>query len=48
MLALEDKEYLKEVVDNNYKVKKWFEDELNKDGYKMWIFRRKFFFYSNI
>ena len=30
MLALEDKEYLKEVVDNNYKVKKWFEDELNK------------------
>jgi len=30
MLALEDKEYLKEVVDNNYKVKKWFEDELKK------------------
>ena len=30
MLALEDKEYLKEVVENNYKVKKWFEDELLK------------------
>ena len=30
MLALEDKEYLKEVVENNYKVKKWFEDELKK------------------
>ena len=30
MLALEDKEYLKEVVNNNYKVKKWFEDELKK------------------
>jgi histidinol-phosphate aminotransferase len=30
MLALEDKEYLKQVVDNNYKVKKWFEDELKK------------------
>ena len=30
MLALEDKEYLKEVVDNNHKVKKWFEGELKK------------------
>ena len=30
MLALEDEEYLKEVVDNNCKVKKWFEDELKK------------------
>ena len=30
MLALDDKEYLKEVVNNNYKVKKWFEDELKK------------------
>ena len=30
MLALEDKEYLKKVVDNNHKVKKWFEDELKK------------------
>ena len=30
MLALYDKEYLKEVVNNNYKVKKWFEDELKK------------------
>ena len=30
MLALEDKEYLKEVVDNNHKVKKWFENELKK------------------
>ena len=30
MLALEDKEYLKEVVDNNHKVKRWFEDELKK------------------
>ena len=34
MLALEDKEYLKEVVDNNYKVKKWFEDELKKMNIK--------------
>jgi len=30
MLALDDKTYLKEVVDNNHKVKKWFEDELKK------------------
>ena len=30
MLALDDKEYLKEVVNNNYKIKKWFEDELKK------------------
>ena len=30
MLALDDKEYLREVVNNNYKVKKWFEDELKK------------------
>jgi histidinol-phosphate aminotransferase len=30
MLALEDKEYLKEVVDNNFKIKKWFEEELKK------------------
>ena len=30
MLALDDKAYLKEVVDNNHKVKKWFEDELKK------------------
>ena len=30
MLALEDKEYLKEVVDNNHKVKKWCEGELKK------------------
>ena len=30
MLALEDKEYLKEVVHNNHKVKKWFEGELKK------------------
>ncbi len=30
MLALEDTEYLKEIVNNNYKVKKWFEDELKK------------------
>ena len=28
MLALEDKEYLKEVVDNNQKIKDWFENEL--------------------
>ena len=30
MLALEDKEYLKEVVDNNQKIKNWFENELKK------------------
>jgi len=30
MLALDDKEYLKEIVHNNHKVKKWFENELNK------------------
>ena len=30
MIALEDKEYLKGIVDNNQKVKKWFEDELKK------------------
>jgi len=30
LLALEDKEYLKEVVDNNQKIKDWFENELNK------------------
>jgi histidinol-phosphate aminotransferase len=30
MLALEDKEYLKEVVDNNQKIKDWFENELKK------------------
>ena len=34
MLALDDKEYLKEVVNNNYKVKKWFEDELKKMNIK--------------
>ncbi len=34
MLALEDKEYVKEVVDNNFKVKKWFEDELKKINIK--------------
>ena len=30
ILALEDKEYLEKVVNNNYIVKKWFEDELKK------------------
>ncbi len=30
MLALEDKMYLKEIVHNNHKNKKWFEDELRK------------------
>jgi len=30
MLALEDKAYLKEVVENNQKIKDWFENELKK------------------
>ena len=30
MIALEDTQYLKEVVERNYNVKKWFEDELKK------------------
>ena len=34
MLALEDKEYLKEVVDNNQKIKDWFENELKKINIK--------------
>ena len=30
IIALEDKEYLEKVVNNNHVVKKWFEDELKK------------------
>ena len=35
MLALEDKVYLQEVVYNNHKIKKWFEDELIKLNIKI-------------
>ena len=36
MLALEDKEYLKEVVDNNQKIKDWFENELKILNIESW------------
>jgi len=30
IIALEDKDYLKMVIENNYKIKNWFEEELKK------------------
>jgi histidinol-phosphate aminotransferase len=30
IIALEDKDYLKKVIDNNHKIKYWFEEELKK------------------